>query len=247
MALRSLLACACLAGVSGFMVQNRIIRRKDTSIQMSLWNKAAKSVPVVLLGVAFTCMSPVTEDAIAFSSAGVGPTKASSTVVLAAEDTNKGMSSVSDSKLKFGAASTGDKGARKTVTRGVNIENADFHSKDMSGVSFQQSLVRGTNFKDAKLVAAGFFDADLSNCILEGANLNQANLEMTNLSGANMKNAVVTEAYVSGATKMEPADIEGADFTDTFLRKDQVKYLCEIAKGTNPVTGVDTKDSLGCP
>ena len=34
------------------------------------------------------------------------------------------------------------------------------------------------------------------------------------VSGANMKNAVVTEAYVSGATKMEPADIEGAgEFT----------------------------------
>lgn len=46
-------------------------------------------------------------------------------------------------------------GARKTVTRGVNIENADFHGKDLSGVSFQQSLVRGTNFVGAKLVAAG--------------------------------------------------------------------------------------------
>ncbi len=29
-------------------------------------------------------------------------------------------------------------------------------------------------------------------------------------SGANMKNAVVTEAYVSGATKMEPGNVEGA-------------------------------------
>ena len=44
MALRSLLACACLAGVSGFMVQNRIIRRKDTSIQMSLWNKGQQPI-----------------------------------------------------------------------------------------------------------------------------------------------------------------------------------------------------------
>lgn len=46
-------------------------------------------------------------------------------------------------------------GARTTVTRGVNIEGANFEGRDMSGVSFQQSLVRGTNFKDAKLVAAG--------------------------------------------------------------------------------------------
>lgn len=30
------------------------------------------------------------------------------------------------------------------------------------------------------------------------------------ISGANMKNAVVTEAYVSGATKMEPTNVEGA-------------------------------------
>ncbi|CAM9866040.1 unnamed protein product, partial [Hapterophycus canaliculatus] len=73
--------------------------------------------------------------------------------------------------------------------------------------------------------------------------------DVSSVSGANLRNAVVTEAYVSGATKMEPAIIEGADFTDTFLRKDQVKYLCELesSKGTNPVSGVDTRDSLGCP
>ncbi|CAM9982096.1 unnamed protein product, partial [Discosporangium mesarthrocarpum] len=158
-----------------------------------------------------------------------------------------GAKTVSDTKISQGAASTLDSGARRIITRGVNLENSDFGGKDMSGVSFQQSLIRGTNFKGAKLVAAGFFDADMSNVNLEGANLNQANLELANLSGANMKDAVVTEAYVSGATKMLPGNIEGADFSDTFFRKDQVLYLCGIAKGTNPNTGVDTRDSLGCP
>lgn len=67
------------------------------------------------------------------------------------------------------------------------------------------------------------------------------------MRGANLKNAIVEGAYVVGATKLNGIIIEGADFTEVGFRKDQQKYLCTYASGTNPQTNVDTKESLLCP
>ena len=77
-----------------------------------------------------------------------------------------------------------------------------------------------------------------------------SNVEMAQFNRAILKNAVLREMYVSGATLFEGvATIENSDWSDTMLRKDQTKYLCAhpTAKGTNPTTGVDTRESLMCP
>lgn len=64
-----------------------------------------------------------------------------------------------------------------------------------------------------------------------------------------LQNAVLKDMYVSGSTLFEGvATIENSDWSDTFLRKDQQKYLCNhpTAKGTNTQTGADTRESLMC-
>jgi hypothetical protein len=54
---------------------------------------------------------------------------------------------------------------------------------------------------------------------------------------------------VVGATNFDGiGSIENSDWSDTELRVDQRNYLCSLptAKGTNPKTGVDTRESLLC-
>lgn len=153
----------------------------------------------------------------------------------------------SKSKMKQGGASTGDRGSKKNMTRGVVLDKADFSKQDLTGVSFQQSIVRNAKFVETKLQGASFFDANLEGTDFTGANMNQANIELARFQGAILTNAVMTEMYMNGTTRMEPADIVGADFTDTPMRKDQQAFLCKIASGTNPTTQVATRESLMCP
>ncbi len=113
--------------------------------------------------------------------------------VLAVDD--GGASLMENSKIRVGGASTinNQRGSRKTITRGVQMDRADFSKEDLSGVSFQQSQIRGGNFQGSKLFGTSFFDATLDDSNFEGATMTQANLEMASLVNCNLKNAVLNE------------------------------------------------------
>ncbi len=72
--------------------------------------------------------------------------------------------------------------------------------------------------------------------------MDRANFKGSSLRGTIFKNAVLT------GTSFEGANVESADFTDAYLGSFDIRNLCKnpTLKGQNPVTGVDTRDSVGC-
>lgn len=160
-----------------------------------------------------------------------------------------GASTAASAKITTGGASTLQSGRTIAITRGVNLDRSDFKGQNLKGVAFQQSIVRDSDFRGANLYGASFFDATVDGSDFEGADMSLCNVEMAQFNRANLKNTVMSEMYVSGATLFEGVkSIEGSDWSETQLRRDQQKYLCEhpTAKGTNPTTGVDTRESLMC-
>jgi len=77
--------------------------------------------------------------------------------------------------------------------------------------------------------------------------LRGASLEGTSMDGASLKDTNAAGAYF-GASLIDVASLENADFTEAQVPTKTLIQLCERddVKGTNPTTGVDTRESLMC-
>ena len=128
----------------------------------------------------------------------------------------------------------------------------------------KQSLL-GVDFSDSDLKGATFYltdlqDANLSNCDLKGASLYGAKLKNTDFSNSDLKEVTLDSAVLDGtnltntnledsfaySTQFKGVKIEGADFTNVFLTNDTLREFCKIAKGINPYTKRETRETLAC-
>ncbi len=67
------------------------------------------------------------------------------------------------------------------------------------------------------------------------------------MDNANLRNIIAAGSYF-GQSLLDVESLEGGDFTDAQVPTKTLKLVCdrEDVKGTNPTTGVETRDSLMC-
>jgi uncharacterized protein YjbI with pentapeptide repeats len=127
-----------------------------------------------------------------------------------------------------------------------NLRMADFSNQDLRDNDFTRADLAEADLSGANLQGVRMFDTTLTKANLTGADLRGATLDGARFIAANLTNAILSGAYAFN-TDFRKAVIDGADFTDVFLDPKTNTLLCEVAQGTNPVTGNATRDTLYCP
>lgn len=126
--------------------------------------------------------------------------------------------------------------------RECDLRNSNLSTFDLSGGIFSGADLQGASLADAQLSKsyaprANFRDVDFTNAVVD----------RVTFDGSDLTNSIFANAVLSDST-FDDANLENVDFSDVYIGDFAQKNICRnpTTKGTNPVTGAPTRESLGC-
>lgn len=127
----------------------------------------------------------------------------------------------------------------------TNQNEQDFSGQDLANTSFAGAAGRhadfsGANLHGAILTQGAFPEASFAGADLSGVLMDKVDFSGADFTGADLSGVIASGSNFSGAT------VTDADFTGALIDRADQRQLCLDAEGTHPITGADTRESLGC-